>query len=598
MQVSPDKAEARLGGRSLPSPALLVELPAWHRVFFANLVDLVLRRAPPPLPATLTAPFWPDVFVATGAPWRSLVQSALYHLFVLTAVWGISLTWLGQARLRSRNPFENSRITYYSVAEYLPAVDSGSPPAPQERKGEPAYARQRIVSLPKLPDNRTQTIITPNSVRLPREARLPNLVAWTPVPAPVPAAALGRSPSQLTLPALPVSVVAPPPEIRHDLSRLKLPMVAPAVVAPPPSTEAAKSRRNLPNLPAPAVVEPPVSPDARRRLGELNIGAFDVPVAAPELPVAAQRTAGSEGGGAGGTGEGAAEAPPSSAVAGLGNRQEAIGQMLALGLNPAAVNGPIEVPGGSRYGEFAAGPEGKPGAPGTPEIRGGSNGAGGSGRGSSGPGRGGNGSGPAGIYVGSGATQPPPGVVVAGDPGSAPGSPNPSTPPAKTDTTTLASAVPPRVTIPSRTTHPPTSVTEPAKIEDKVFAGRRYYSTTINMPNLVSAGGSWIIRFAELKDDGVKGEVTAPVATLKVDPRYPPDAIREGVEGTVTLYAVIRKDGSVGEVRVLRGLDHRLDGNAIVALSHWHFRPGTKNGSAVDLEAVVSIPFRAGRLTF
>ena len=82
---------------------------------------------------------------------------------------------------------------------------------------------------------------------------------------------------------------------------------------------------------------------------------------------------------------------------------------------------------------------------------------------------------------------------------------------------------------------------------------------------------------------------------LKVDPAYPPEAIRERVEGTVTLYAVIHKDGTVGEVKVLKGVDERLDRNAQDALSRWHFQPATKNGSAVDLEAVVQIPFVAKR---
>jgi outer membrane biosynthesis protein TonB len=54
----------------------------------------------------------------------------------------------------------------------------------------------------------------------------------------------------------------------------------------------------------------------------------------------------------------------------------------------------------------------------------------------------------------------------------------------------------------------------------------------------------------------------------------------------------------VGEIRVLRGLDERLDENAKVALSRWQFRPAMKNGAAVDLEAVVQIPFAASRLPF
>jgi TonB family protein len=76
-----------------------------------------------------------------------------------------------------------------------------------------------------------------------------------------------------------------------------------------------------------------------------------------------------------------------------------------------------------------------------------------------------------------------------------------------------------------------------------------------------------------------------------MDPAYPADALRDHVEGTVTLYAIIGTDGSVEGIRVLNSLDDRLDQNAIRALSHWRFRPGTKNGAPVAVEAVVEIPF-------
>src|SRR5438046_9222041 len=71
--------------------------------------------------------------------------------------------------------------------------------------------------------------------------------------------------------------------------------------------------------------------------------------------------------------------------------------------------------------------------------------------------------------------------------------------------------------------------------------------------------------------------------------------MRRNVQGTVTLYAIIRSDGSVGDVRVLQGVDDRLDAYARAALTHWRFQPATKNGNAVDLEAVVAIPFRVSR---
>jgi TonB family protein len=132
-------------------------------------------------------------------------------------------------------------------------------------------------------------------------------------------------------------------------------------------------------------------------------------------------------------------------------------------------------------------------------------------------------------------------------------------------------------------------------LEKKVFGLRKFYSLTLNMPNLNSSGGSWVIRFAELKDDGQKGELTAPVATHKTDPAYPLELMRHNVQGTVTLRAVIHSDGSVGDVSVLRSVDDQLDHYACAALSRWRFLPATKNGNAVDLEAVVMIPFRPSR---
>jgi TonB family protein len=129
-------------------------------------------------------------------------------------------------------------------------------------------------------------------------------------------------------------------------------------------------------------------------------------------------------------------------------------------------------------------------------------------------------------------------------------------------------------------------------LDRQVFGPRRVYSMTLNMPNLNSSGGSWVIRFSELKEPTQKGDLIAPEATHKVDPGYPIELIRQNVQGTVTLRAVIHSDGRVSDVTVLNSPDERLDSFAQSAFEHWHFRPGMKNGNAVALEAVVSIPFR------
>jgi TonB family protein len=164
----------------------------------------------------------------------------------------------------------------------------------------------------------------------------------------------------------------------------------------------------------------------------------------------------------------------------------------------------------------------------------------------------------------------------------------------------MASLRPPRVS--NARPMQPESATKLSEAERTVFGNRRFYSVTLNMPNLNSAGGSWVIRFAELKRETPSREsaapaadLTQPMATRKVDPAYPIQLMRENVAGTVILYAVIHADGSVGDVRVLRGVDDRLDRFASEAISQWKFDPATKDGTPVDVEATFQIPFKPAR---
>jgi len=100
------------------------------------------------------------------------------------------------------------------------------------------------------------------------------------------------------------------------------------------------------------------------------------------------------------------------------------------------------------------------------------------------------------------------------------------------------------------------------------------------------------MRFAELDINHEKGDLLAPIADHMVDPAYPMQLMRENVAGTVTLRAIIRADGTVGDIKVVNGADARLDQYASEALARWHFRPATKNDANVDVEAIVMIPFK------
>jgi TonB family protein len=161
----------------------------------------------------------------------------------------------------------------------------------------------------------------------------------------------------------------------------------------------------------------------------------------------------------------------------------------------------------------------------------------------------------------------------------------------------MASATPPRVAGSTKTAAP-VSEDKVTDVDRQVFGGKRFYSMTSNTPNLNSATGSWVIRFAELKAGQQPGELSAPDAIQKSDPGYPIELMRANVQGIVTLYAVIHSDGTVGEIRVLISPDDRLDALAKSALARWKFRPATKDGHPVALEAVVIIPFRAKRSGF
>src|SRR5262249_44243341 len=90
-----------------------------------------------------------------------------------------------------------------------------------------------------------------------------------------------------------------------------------------------------------------------------------------------------------------------------------------------------------------------------------------------------------------------------------------------------------------------------------LFAAPPRYSMNVNMPNLNSATGSWILNFAEMRTapggpaSTSSGEVAEPLPLRKVDPKYPPNAIAENIEGEVILYAVIRRDGSVDSIQLV-----------------------------------------------
>jgi TonB family protein len=551
-------------------PTFLVRVDPWHKTFFRNLRDLVRRGQQPPL-RVVSRPgaFWDDVFVPSPLPWGRFAQSAVGHAAVIAMLFGASVLWPQGTRVVAPAVFHSSDVVYYSAPEYLQPLDTGAAKAILPQKADPAYAPQPIISVPPEPDNRRQTIVTPPKIKLDHDVPLPNVVAWGPAQPAVPLGATSKA-TDLRLPEMTSTVVAPPPEVTRKLNAAAT--LTETAVAPAPDMKTARSNRSA-RMPEPSVVEPPPSVEMAsiRKAGDINIGHAQVVAPAPQLPVGEQRAVATLGQGPLG-GASPSVVPPPPSVPGRG-ASGAGGRMIALNVNPAAPSATVEVPAGNRRGAFAATPEGKVGATGAPEIAGGGKTA----SESSGRSAPSSTSGiPPGLFVGAGPKSE--GSVTVAGAGRAGSVTDPS------------GSSPSRISI--RKIASEMSPDGQTDAERKVFAGRKSYAMTLSVPNLNSAGGSWVMHFVEQKEDEKKGELMAPVATRTADPGYPLELMRQNVRGTVILSAVINADGTVGDVQILNSIDDRLDDYASHALSRWRFLPALKNGNPVPLQAVVMIPFR------
>lgn len=566
-----------------------MDLPSRRQTFLENFRDLILPRGSEPLELqSAPAAFWPDVFVRRQFPWSGFMQSAAYHGVAYVLLVAFTQLFSLQPRVVVASHFDRSQVVYYRASDVLPPMDTRRLSVPEPRKADPEFSRQPIISVPPEADNRSQAIVTPPKVRLKHDVSLPNVVAWSDEKRPhlaipdvplTPAAEITRM-----APRMEEAVVAPAPDAARLRQQRRTLALSNSVVAPPPELQRANARNTLAELQPDLIAPPPtVEIASSRPVGDMNIASSAVIAPAPQLPLAAQRSRGVGSLRSGLVGATVVPPPPSvsnaaSSAASFGSR----GRMIALSLHPT-VGAPPDPPAGNRRGAFAAKPEGHTGASGLPgsSLH--------SGKGNSGAPRAPASDLPSGLYIGKAAEKTSP---TAGN--------SASEPPSSVNPNLLAEARRPRV---SMTPAQPVDRARLSEPERAVFSGKKFYSLTLNMPNLNSAGGSWVVHFAEASHRPSEGEsnspaddISQPTAIRKVDPAYPLQLMRENVAGTVILYALIRADGTVGNVRVLRGVDDRLDRFASQAVGQWKFDPATKNGLPVAVEATFQIPFKPSRL--
>ncbi|HTV58428.1 MAG TPA: TonB family protein [Verrucomicrobiae bacterium] len=482
---------------------------------------------------------------------RSFLAACLWHVAIiallLLPIWG----FLPQPD-HNLAPV-HIELTYVPDAGDLPKI---SLPAPGEKsksetrgpdrtvsRGADAFhPRQTIVSVPVRITHPRQTLIQPAAPAAPPkiDVPLPNVVQWTQSSAP------------------------PEPRLHYN----------PSVSAP------LIRRRAIEEAVAPDI------PNSVKNPGALNIAPSAAINPAPQMPLmpmsAARATARRV------ENDRPAPAAPDINVAASSNSN--LPSIVALSASPAPPAPVVNVPRGNLAARVSISPEGaRAGAPGgnpsAPPSRGNASLNGARGESIAG-GSGGNSSNlPAAVSVsgGGGHTGPGGGIAPSGIRSGlilrpmtgVPERPQPmmATPKTAADIAHLDPGLPP----------------------EALLSGKQVYTLHVNLPNLTSVSGSWILHFSQFDDDVApyldRGALSAPEAILVVDPEYPPEAIKQHIDGEVVLYAIIRKDGSVDSIQLVKGIDPRLDGNAMKAFSKWKFKPGTRNGKPVDLEAVVHIPF-------
>ena len=501
----------------------------------------------------LRASFFRDAWVEKRFPRRAVFAAALWHL-VLFVIPKPDIS--GQQHF---SQFDNTILTWSGPIEDLPLLQMrghkpkptprGEPNKPLPQEGADAFhPRQRIFTDPVHPNHPRQTLINPQA---PPDApkllpTLPNMVQIAPS----------------AMPARP----------KIEISERVLKSLRP---------HQKKSRAIDANVPAPDVLNNEVRP------ADISIAANSNQPARPKLEInagSAPRVSSSNSN----TDSGGPSPEMASSLASNG----ASSTLIALSATPGPA-APVAPPEGNLAARIAISPEGKQrGVPG-----GASNGAtsnGGSGGDHTSSGGTGNGAGTGKNDVGVSISGGNPASTTSGLGGARPKLDLSTAKPGAARMTHDPPADPP----PARTTPPNFADLAPGAKPEAIFASKRVYTLHVNMPNLNSATGSWILNFSELRG-GPTGrhvateDVVSPQPVKKVDPKYPPTLIAEHVEGEVVLYAVIRKDGSVDSIQLVKGVDEQLDANAMHAFAQWKFRPAEKQGEPVDLEVIAHIPFRA-----
>lgn len=93
--------------------------------------------------------------------------------------------------------------------------------------------------------------------------------------------------------------------------------------------------------------------------------------------------------------------------------------------------------------------------------------------------------------------------------------------------------------------------------------------------------------YAAVPPDG-----TQPMEIDRAIPIYPTMARRVGAGGSAVIRGIVRRDGAIDEVEIVKDLPYGMGEAARDAVRRWRFRPATYRGEPIDVYYTVTVNFR------
>ncbi len=93
-------------------------------------------------------------------------------------------------------------------------------------------------------------------------------------------------------------------------------------------------------------------------------------------------------------------------------------------------------------------------------------------------------------------------------------------------------------------------------------------------------------------------ELVGGQAGIQAKVKYPPTAIRAGIEGRVTVQFIVDKNGDVKNPKVIRGIGAGCDEEALRVVSQAKFKPGIQRGQNVEVQMSLPILFKLSNSEF